>query len=183
MEESKLRVLFECAPDFLEAKRMKEVVVIEKRNDGTLCGSNAVGDHRPRLLLPGSDPLSLTNPHLALEAVVLKIRDNDQLDGRPRRDPDRGESFAEEILPTPSCNDNRDGLANRRRIKRNWCRTGRARVRSVHGSTFWTLKYRCVRSAAVAPSESIVVFNFPAATNSVADAYQHFVGDGSGTFV
>ena len=77
VEESKLRVLFECATDFLEAKRMKEVVVIEKRNDRTLCDPDAVGDHRPRALLPGEDPLSLTTPNFALEVVVVEIRDND----------------------------------------------------------------------------------------------------------
>ena len=38
MEESKLRILFECATDLLKSKRMKEVVVIEKGDDGTSCG-------------------------------------------------------------------------------------------------------------------------------------------------
>jgi hypothetical protein len=46
MEESKVGILLECAMDFFEPKRMKEVVVIEESDDRTSRGSNAVGDHR-----------------------------------------------------------------------------------------------------------------------------------------
>ena len=45
-------VLFECATDLLKSKRMKEVVVIQKGDDGTSCDSNTVGNHRAPTLLP-----------------------------------------------------------------------------------------------------------------------------------
>ena len=42
MEEPEIRILFERKADLGEPKRMEEVVVIEKRNDTPLGGSDAV---------------------------------------------------------------------------------------------------------------------------------------------
>jgi len=77
MEKSEVRILVESAPDFHEALRVKEVIVIEEGNNGTSGGSDTVGDHCPPTLFPRGNPLSLTTLHFALEVFVMEVRDND----------------------------------------------------------------------------------------------------------
>jgi len=87
MKESELRILLESATDFLQPKRMKEVIVVEERDDGTPGCSNAVRGHRSPTLLPRQDPNSLTFPHLALEILIVEVRRDDEFKRRTDGEP------------------------------------------------------------------------------------------------
>jgi hypothetical protein len=105
VEESKVGIFLECAMDFFEPERMKEVVVIEESDDGTSRGSNAVGDHRAQTGFTAKNPRSLTIPDLAFEVVVVEIRDNDQFKRQSDGRLDRGEGPSEELAAMPGGDD------------------------------------------------------------------------------
>jgi hypothetical protein len=52
VKESELRIIRESTTDFLEPKRMHEVIVVKERDDGAPGGSNSVACHGSPALLP-----------------------------------------------------------------------------------------------------------------------------------
>jgi hypothetical protein len=139
VKESELRIIGKSTTDFVEPKRMQEVIVVQERDNGAPGGSNTVAGHGPQTLLPRKNPGSVTFPHITLKLIVVEVGGHNDFNRRPYSKSCGGEGLAEKLPPTPRRDDDRNGLPTT--LASSWIRFGYPRTWLVvaHGPTFLAL--------------------------------------------